>query len=122
MTPTQRTLAWLRQQGYTVAVVEHWNSFINRRQDLWNFGDLLAFKPGEPVLIVQATSGSHTSSRVHKIVANEHAKRWIECGNRIQVVGWRPLTAYKKDGTKAKRPRWAEKVVEIELEHFKENK
>jgi hypothetical protein len=116
--PTQKTLAWLRNQDYTVAVVEHWNPFINRRQDLFGFADLIAFKPGDRALLIQATSGSNTASRVHKIVANEHAKRWIETGNRIIVIGWRELVAYKKDGTKAKRKRWAEKVIEITADHF----
>lgn len=116
--PTQRTLAWLRQQDYTVAIVEHWNPFVKRRQDLFGFADLIAFKENEPTLLVQATSGTNTSARVHKISANKHAKRWVDSGNRIIVIGWRQLVAYRKDGSKAKRKKWCEKLVEIESAHF----
>ena len=40
--PTQLSLKKLREEGYTVAVVEHWNSFARIRQDLFGFIDLLA--------------------------------------------------------------------------------
>jgi hypothetical protein len=37
--PTQLSLKKLREEGYTVAVVEHWNSFARIRQDLFGFID-----------------------------------------------------------------------------------
>lgn len=114
MTPTARTLAWLRKEGYTAAVVEKWNCHTRIRQDLFGFADVLAFRQGE-WLLVQATSGSNTSSRVAKITANDTAKVWIDSGGRILVVGWRELVAYRKDGTKAARKRWIPKIIEVEL-------
>ena len=33
--PTQRTLKYLRDKGYTAQVVEHWNAFAKRRIDLF---------------------------------------------------------------------------------------
>jgi len=112
VTPTARTLKYLRDLGYTAAVTEHWNAHIMRRQDLFGFVDIIAFQEGE-VIFVQATSGSNTSARVHKIEANKHAQRWLECGNRILVIGWRQMVAYNKDGQKAKRKKWEPKIVEV---------
>ena len=37
MTPTQRSLAALRELGYLVEVVEKWNSFTRTRKDLMSF-------------------------------------------------------------------------------------
>ena len=45
--PTQLSLKKLREEGYIVAVVEHWNSFARIRQDLFGFIDLLALKGKE---------------------------------------------------------------------------
>ena len=33
MTPTQRSLKYLREQGYTVAITERWNPFARIRQE-----------------------------------------------------------------------------------------
>jgi hypothetical protein len=38
MTPTQRSLAALRELGYLVEVVEKWNSFTRTRKDLVGLG------------------------------------------------------------------------------------
>ncbi len=113
MTPTARTLAWLRKQGYTAAVCEKWIPQTQRRQDLFGFADIVAFGDFH-VVLVQATSGSNTAAREHKIRANDAAMRWLKCRKRaIWVVGWRQLVAYKADGSKAKRRRWQPKVTEI---------
>ncbi|WP_428851320.1 hypothetical protein [Imbroritus primus] len=45
--PTQRTLALLRKEGYTAEVTEHWNAFAGIRQDLFNVIDVLALGDGE---------------------------------------------------------------------------
>ena len=57
MTPTQRSLKYLREQGYTVAIVERWNAFAKIRQDLFGFIDLLAIKPGETLAVQTTASG-----------------------------------------------------------------
>jgi len=87
MTPTQRSLAYLRDQGYLVAIVEHWNPFARIRQDLFGFIDLLAIRRDE-TLAVQVTA-SGVSARVHKIEASPHLGRVREAGWRLHVHGWR---------------------------------
>ena len=118
MSPTQRSLKMLRGLGYSVAIVEHFNSFTKTRNDLYGFADLIAIDDYE-TLLIQVTSGSHTSNRVKKILANDVAKRWVgHPHRRIEVHGWRPLVAYRKDGSKAKLPRWEAKLIPVTLEDF----
>ena len=87
MTPTQRSLAALRDLGYLVEVVEKWNSFTRTRKDLWGRADLLAIKRGE-VLAVQVTSEG-VSNRVAKVTNSETIGRVREAGVRVEVHGWR---------------------------------
>ena len=93
MTPTQRSLAYLRDEGYLVAIVEHWNPFARIRQDLFGFIDLLAIRRDE-TLAVQVTA-SGVSSRGKKIEASPHLGRVREAGWKIFVHGWRKNAAGK---------------------------
>lgn len=93
MTPTQRSLAYLRDEGYLVAIVEHWNPFARIRQDMFGFIDLLAIRRDE-TLAVQVTA-SGVSSRVKKIEASPHLGRVREAGWKIFVHGWRKNAAGK---------------------------
>ena len=85
--PTQLSLAKLREEGYTVAIVEYWNSFARIRVDLLGFIDILAFK-GKEVLAVQTTSASNMSARVKKIADHENVGVVREAGWTIHVHGW----------------------------------
>ena len=102
MSPTQRSLALLRDQGYLVAVVEKWNPHAKIRQDLFGFIDLLAVKDGE-VLGVQSTSYSNTSARLKKIREHENLSQVLASGMRVVVHGWRKVGA-----------RWEFRNVEVE--------
>jgi hypothetical protein len=85
--PTQLSLKKLREEGYTVAVVEHWNAFARIRQDLFGFIDLLALKDKE-VLAVQTTTTSNMSARVKKIADHENVGVVRDAGWTIHVHGW----------------------------------
>lgn len=87
MTPTERTLKYLKDAGYTVAITERWNPFAKIRQDLFGFVDVLAVKR-DTTLAVQCTSASHVAARVSKIAALEAASKVREAGWTIQVWGW----------------------------------
>ena len=87
VTPTQRSLAYLREQGYHCEVVEKWNSFTKQRKDLWGWCDILAIRRGE-VLAVQVTA-SAVSDRIKKIMASDTLAKVREAGIRIEVHGWR---------------------------------
>ncbi len=88
--PTQRSLAYLRKEGWTVAIVEKFNPFIKIRQDLWGFGDLICFHARRDlVLIVQTTTRANLISRIQKIRENATAILWLTGHHRrIEVHGW----------------------------------
>lgn len=102
MTPTQRSLKYLRDAGYRVAVVERWNAHARIRQDLFGVVDLLAIREGE-TLAVQTTSGSNVAARVKKISEAEALPDMRAAGWSIKVHGWR----------KAANGRWQVREVDV---------
>jgi hypothetical protein len=88
VTPTQRTLAHLRKQGMTVAVVEHWNAFARVRQDLFGVVDVLALSASGETVAVQATSLSNVAKRITKIAESENVGAIRRCGWKLLVHGW----------------------------------
>ncbi len=106
MSPTQRSLTLLRERGWKPAIVEHYNSHMGRRVDLWGIIDILALR-GDEILAVQTTSTPNISARIKKIEESEWLPIIREAGVRIEVHGWR---RYKKqqDGKW-----WRCKVVDV---------
>lgn len=92
--PTQRSLKQLRANGYTCAIVEHYNPWCRIRQDLFGFIDILAIKENE-TLVVQTTSGSNQPARVKKIKEHKNYPIVKSAGWKIEIHGWRKL---KKEG------------------------
>lgn len=88
--PTQLTLRYLREQGYTAEVTERWNSHAGIRQDLFGFVDVLALR-GAETLAVQTTTAPNVSSRVKKIGLCQHIDAVREAGWTIHVHGWRKI-------------------------------
>jgi hypothetical protein len=115
MTPTQRSLAKLRAEGYSACVVEKWvpNSPAGFKgplitRDAWNFGDILAVKVGiAGATLVQTTSGSNVSARIAKIRSIAEAGIWLAAGNSIVAHGWR------KVGPRGKRKVWECREVPV---------
>jgi len=110
MTPTARTLRYLRDLGHVVGVVERYNHVVRRRYDWAGFVDLISVKDGE-VFAWQATSGSGVSSRIKKIRAAEHFPAVAEA-MQIHVIGWRKVK--RKRGGKAVV--WRPRIVRVEPE------
>lgn len=100
MSPTQRTLAKLRADGWTAAVTERWNAYAKIRQDLFGFVDVLAVAAGRGALAVQCTSGPHVADRVLKIRDLPAVRAWLESPAKLEVWGWR------KVGPRGKRKLW----------------
>lgn len=92
MSPTQLTLRQLRREGYKpVEVVEHWNAFAHRREDLFGLFDILAVK-GRETIAVQTTSYSHVSEHVDKMTEHENLGAIRDAGWTILVHGWKQKT------------------------------
>lgn len=110
--PTQRTLERCRAFGWRAQVVEKWIPQIKRRIDLFGFGDVIALDGSPGSLLIQATSGDHSSNRVTKILDEEHseaAREWLQAGNRIEVWSW------AKKGPRGRRKVWTLRRVAISL-------
>jgi len=101
MTLTGRSTALLRERGYIVATVEHYNAFTKRKHDLFGCIDLLAIGNGETVA-VQVTSKPHLSERRHKIEEAEAYPEMLRSGWKVVLHGW------FKEGN-----RWQLKEVEL---------
>jgi hypothetical protein len=85
--PTQRSLEYLREQGYHCEIVEKWNSFTKQRKDLWGWCDILAIRKDE-VLAVQVTA-SAVADRIKKIQDSTTVALVRDAGIRIECHGWR---------------------------------
>jgi hypothetical protein len=108
MTLTARTLAHLRQLGYTAEVVEglvgpvrrlgHTVEVVERlvgpalcrrlRTDLIGTIDVVAVKAGAPVLGVQATMLTDPSDRLDKAWELPELRSWLTAGAAFQVWVW----------------------------------
>lgn len=87
ISPTQLSLKMMRDQGYYAEVVERYNSFTRKRNDLFGFVDVLCLRPGE-VVGVQTTSYSNISARIKKIREHENFKTVCDAGIRVVCHGW----------------------------------
>jgi hypothetical protein len=97
---TPRSVEHMRKLGYVCQVVEHYNPWVKRRNDLYGFIDVLCVR-GEDIVGVQTTSWDNVPSRVEKIT--EHENYPLICkAIRIVVQGWR-----KRAG------RWVLREVEL---------
>ena len=73
MSPTQRTMRELKNQGFVCAVVERFNAHVGRhgvRQDLFGIIDVLALDPQRGVVGVQACAGSGFADHFRKLFSS----------------------------------------------------
>ena len=115
LSPTQRTLKFLRTQGYIAGIVERFVSIpgtFGKRIDLFNFIDIIAIKPDE-IWGIQSC-GQTFAEHNRKILENEIAPEWLEAGGKLQLIGWRKLKV--KRGGKAMK--WEPKTKIYVLEDF----
>lgn len=107
--PTSRSLAALKADGWHCAVVEKFVRFPppGHRVDAFGFIDILCFRSDE-VLAVQATSGSKVSARISKIRLIPAADFWLQSPTRrLFVQGW------AKRGKRGERKTWSCRTIEV---------
>ena len=115
MTPQARSTHHLTRAGYMVGTLEHYNPFCRRAVDLWNFADLIAAKPGMPVMLVQTTTASNLSARRKKVLLNLCARKWVvECKQEICLHSW------ALRGKRGERKLWTCEAEWITGDMFKE--
>lgn len=89
ISPTQRTLALLRKEGYVCQVVEKWNVHAGVKIDLFGCIDVVGVKADQPgVLGVQCTTRDNQAARMTKALAATALRTWLAAGNSFSVWGW----------------------------------
>jgi carbonic anhydrase len=87
MSTTSLSTKLLESEGYLVDTVERWIPGACIRRDLFTFGDILAIRENE-VLIVQCTSATNVSARIYKITNSPNLPIVRKAGIRVEVHGW----------------------------------
>lgn len=104
--PTQRAREFCKSQGWTSAIVEHWNMHAKIRQDLFGCFDMVVLD-GQPGLLgVQVSSGAHHADRMAKLRAAEVMPAWLRAGCRAEVWTFTKHKARKQDGSYSKLYKW----------------
>lgn len=110
ISPTQRSLRYLREQGFLVEKTEHWNQHVRIRQDLFGIADMIALTPTE-TWFIQSTTGDNAAARLAKICGNPKASEILTSPHRkIFIHAWR------KVGARGKRKLWELREIEVALE------
>jgi len=123
MTPTQRTLKYLRDQGHICDIVERWIQFGPKdprrgkmgngfRKDAFDFIDILVIYP-DCIGAIQSC-GQDFAAHDRKILSLEAPARWLWTDNRVILIGWRKVK--KKRGGKAMV--WKPRIKEYQVEDF----
>ena len=107
--PTQRTLAYFRDLGFKVQVVERWCQYSRRRIDLFGCIDIVAVREGVGVVGIQACAGSSHAARRTKALEQEALQDWLKAGGRFEVVSW------AKRGARGKRKVWTVRREELTI-------
>lgn len=118
MTPTQRTIRELKNNGLRCAVVEKWNPHVGPygiRQDLFGIIDVLALDPQRGVVGVQCCAGSGFRGHWRKLT-EEHAQETLDWlltpGTVLQLWAWRKVKMKRGGKAMIWRPRIAEVTVD----------
>ena len=112
MSPAQLSLQALRERGYSVEMVEHYNYFTHRRKDLWGFIDILAVKENS-VLAVQVAGGmGEKSKHLDKISKSEIFPIVKSSGIKIELHIWRKLITSRYKNGNSKRS-WVNDITKL---------
>jgi len=117
VSPTMRTLEFLRARGYMTGIVERYISAPHlpgggKRIDLFGTTDIIAIKRNQLWAIQScglAFSDHHQKLYVEK---NLEVCAWLDAGGRFALIGWRKLLA-KRGG---KRKIWVPRIRLYELD------
>lgn len=117
LSPTQRTLHALKNQGRKCGVVERFNAFVGPhgiRQDLFGIIDIIALDPERGVVGIQSTGQAFAA---HERTILEERRQdtldWLSTpGTSLELWGWRKVKV--KRGGKAMR--WEPRIRAFTLD------
>jgi hypothetical protein len=117
LSPTQRTLALLRERGWLHDTVERFNPYVGPhgiRVDYLNAFDIIAIDPGTAIVGVQSF-GQAWSEHAKKLLGEcaPQLRAWlgVPCA-RVEMIGWRKVKLNR--GGKAMR--WKPRIGDVVLE------
>jgi len=118
ISPTQRTLKAMREQGRLCGIVERFNTNVGKfgiRQDLFGFIDIIAIDPVDGIVAIQSC-GQGYSDHVLKLTGerNEAVFEWLKHA-KLELWAWRKVKI--KRGGKAMR--WTPRVADFYLKDEK---
>lgn len=125
LSPTQRTLRAMREQGRLCGIVERFLHMVGphgKRQDLFGFIDIIAIDPVDGIIGIQSC-GQDFSEHIHKMTEerNEQMYEWLKHA-KVELWGWRKVKL--KRGSAAMR--WRPRIMDFELDNgeivFRERK
>lgn len=120
LSPTQRTLRELRNQGRVCAITEKWVSIPNHpgggvRRDLFGVIDVLALDPVRGFVGVQCCAGSGFNAHWIKMTQEraQESLDWLKTpGGVLELWGWRRLKVKRGGKAMVWRPRIREITIE----------
>lgn len=116
LSPTQRTIRALKDQGMICGSVEKFNPYVGEhgiRQDLFGFIDIVALDTSKGIIAIQSCGQSFSAHR-NKLLEerNDAVYEWLRCGGKIELWGWRKVKLQR--GGKALR--WRPRIADITLD------
>ena len=119
LSPTQKTLKAMREQGRLVGIVERFNPYagtFGQKSDLFGFLDLIALDPVDGIIGIQSC-GQAFSEHVKKMMEerNEAMFEWLKHA-KVELWGWRKVKARLAGGGYGKSERWKPRVADFWLE------
>ena len=111
ISPTQRTLKSMREQGRLCGIVERFIQYgkFGNRSDLFGFIDIIAIDPTQGIVAIQSC-GQDFSGHVKKLTEerNEAVYEWLKHAP-CELWGWRKVKLSR--GGKAMR--WKPRIADI---------
>jgi hypothetical protein len=109
VSPTARSLALLRREGFVVDVVERFIAAMKISKDFLGFIDVIAVHPKERRIVgIQTTSAANLSSRIKKAQGLQTLRDWLTSGGEAEFHGWR----------RGPKGRWFCRRIAITLENL----
>lgn len=83
-----KTMKLIRDEGFFIGKVEHYNSFSRKKQDLFGIIDYVAMGNG---MIVGVQSTSYASKSAHRMAILESSVLpvWLRSGGKFLLVCWK---------------------------------
>lgn len=118
ISPTQRTIAYLKDQGIICAICERWITNPGLpgggiRKDLFGFIDIISISKADGIIGIQSC-GSDYSGHIKKITEEkaDEVLAWLEAGGKLQLIAWRKVKKVRG----GKLMIWAPRIKEITVD------